>query len=130
MAGLNASMRISASGMVAERFRMDVISTNIANANSTKVGNQMPYQRRIVQLSAGPDGVRITGVIRDPREFRVEYDPSNPNADAQGRVLYSNVRPIEEMVDMIGASRAYEANIAAFNAARGMIRSALNIGKV
>lgn len=130
MAGLNESMRISASGMVAERFRMDVISTNIANANSTKVGGQMPYQRRIVQLAAGPDGVRITGVIRDPREFRVEYDPGHPNADAQGRVLYSNVRPIEEMVDMIGASRAYEANIAAFNAARGMIRSALNIGKV
>ncbi|MCA1947550.1 MAG: flagellar basal body rod protein FlgC [Armatimonadetes bacterium] len=130
MAGLNHSMRISASGMVAERFRMDVISTNIANANSMKVGNQMPYQRRIVQLTAGPDGVRITGVIQDPREFRVEFDPGNPNADAQGRVLYSNVRPIEEMVDMIGASRAYEANIAAFNAARGMIRSALNIGKV
>lgn len=130
MPGLNSAMRISASGMAAERFRMDVISTNIANANSVKTATEMPYQRRVVELSAGENGVKISGVVNDPREFRVEIDPSNPNADAQGRVLYSNVQPIEEMVDMIGASRAYEANIAAFNSAKGMVRSALSIGKI
>lgn len=123
-------MRISASGLNAERFRMDVISSNIANASSMKVGVQDPYRRRSVEIVGDIDGVRISRIVEDTRPFRVQYDPSNPNADKQGNVTYSNIEPIHEMVDMIGASRAYEANIAAFNSAKGMIRNALNIGKV
>lgn len=127
---LTNAMRISASGLNAERFRMDVISSNIANAGSMKVGAQDPYRRRSVEIVGDIEGVKIARVIEDARPFRIKYDPSNPNADKEGNVTYSNIEPINEMVDMIGASRAYEANIAAFNSAKGMIRNALNIGKV
>ena len=128
---LNGSIRISASGLSAERTRLDVISSNIANANSQKIkGGADPYRRREVVLSNGPDGVEVTAVLEDPRPFREVSDPGNPNADANGKVLFSNVDPIYEMVNMMGASRAYEANIAAFNSTKSMIRSALQIGKV
>jgi len=130
MSTLAGAMRISASGLVAERFRMDVISSNIANANSMKIGNQLPYRRRDVALSGDANGVRIVGIVQDQRDFRVVNDPGNPNADGEGNVTYTNVEPIHEMVNMLGASRAYEANIAAFNSAKGMIRSALQIGKI
>lgn len=123
-------MRVSASGLNAERFRMDVISSNIANAGSMKVNGQDPYRRRSVEIMGNIDGVQITRILEDSRPFRVQYEPSNPNADKDGNVTYSNIEPINEMVDMIGASRAYEANIAAFNSAKGMIRSAMTIGKV
>lgn len=127
---LGQSMRVSASGMAAERFRMDVISTNIANANSMKIGNQDPYRRRNVELHGDENGVRILRIIQDQSPLRQVYDPGNPYRDAKGFVYYSNVNPITEMVDMLSASRSYEANIAAFNSAKGMVRSALNIGKV
>jgi flagellar basal-body rod protein FlgC len=127
---LTNSMRVSASGLNAERFRMDVISSNIANANSMKINGKDPYRRRDVELMGDINGVKITRIIEDKRPFRVEYDPTHPNADSKGIVTYSNIEPINEMVDMISAGRAYEANIAAFNSAKGMIRSALSIGKV
>src|SRR5687768_2315331 len=127
---LSNSMRVSATGLNAERFRMDVISANIANANSMRTNGQDPYRRRDVELMGDINGVKITRIIEDARPFRVEHDPNNPNADSKGNVIFSNVEPIHEMVDMIGASRAYEANIAAFNSAKGMIRSALTIGDV
>ncbi len=127
---LNGAMRISASGLSAERFRMDVISSNIANANTTGANGADPYRRREVVLQGDTDGVEISGIIQDQSPFRMEHDPSHPNADANGNVRYSNVEPITEMVNMLGASRAYEANIAAFNSAKGMVKSALTIGKV
>lgn len=127
---LNQSMKISASGMAAERFRMDVISTNIANANSMKLGNQDAYRRRNVELAGSDSGVKIVRVVEDQSPLRQVFDPSNPYRDAQGFVYYSNVNPIQEMVNMLGASRSYEANIAAFNAAKSMTRSALNIGRI
>jgi flagellar basal-body rod protein FlgC len=127
---LTNSMRVSASGLNAERFRMDVISSNIANANSMKIDGKDPYRRRDVELMGDINGVKITRIVEDKRPFRVEYDPTHPNADSKGIVTYSNIEPINEMVDMISAGRAYEANIAAFNSAKGMIRSALSIGKV
>jgi flagellar basal-body rod protein FlgC len=123
-------MRVSATGLTAERFRMDVISSNIANASSMKIDGKDPYRRRDVSLSGDADGVRILGIVEDQKPFRVVNDPGNPNADERGQVTYTNVEPIHEMVNMIGASRAYEANIAAFNSAKGMIRSALQIGKI
>jgi flagellar basal-body rod protein FlgC len=128
---LNTAMRISSSGLAAERFRMDVISGNIANANSvsTKDGKEA-YRRHNVELVAGPEGVKISRITQDQSPLREESDPTNPNADQKGIVRYSNVNPITEMVDMLGASRAYEANVAAFNSAKGMIKNALTIGKV
>jgi flagellar basal-body rod protein FlgC len=128
---LNSILQTSASGLTAERFRMDVISANIANANSTGVNGQDPYRRRDVQLTGGPNGVRIAGVVEDQRPFRQVVDRSNPNADPNtGIVTYSNVEPVEEMVNMMTASRAYEANIQAFNSAKSMIQNAISIGKI
>ncbi len=130
MPGLNSILRTSASGMSVERFRMDVVSGNIANANSMKVGGQDPYRRRDVVIAGGPDGVRIVQIEEDQTPFRVVKDPSNQYADQEGNVTYSNVDPIKEMVNMISAGRSYEANVAAFNSAKTMIKSALNIGRV
>lgn len=126
---LNSALRISSSGLAAERFRMDVISGNIANSNSVSTKDKEAYRRHTVELIGTPDGVKIGKVNVDGSELREEVDPNNPNADKNGIVRYSNVNPITEMVDMLGASRAYEANIAAFNSAKGMIKSALNIGR-
>lgn len=127
---LNNALRVSASGLSAERFRMDVISSNIANANSMRVNGVDPYRARRVVLTGDEEGVRIQSVEPDQSDFRREAEPGSPYADAEGFVTYSNVEPIIEMVDMMGASRAYEANITAFNSARTMIQSALNIGRI
>ena len=126
---LSNAMRASASGLAAERFRMDVISTNIANANSISTPDGEAYRRQFVIFSGDENGVRIERIVQDLRDLRREVDPGNPYADDEGFVYYSNVQPITEMVDMIGATRSYEANIAAFNSAKGMLRSALTIGE-
>ena len=125
---LSRAMSASSTGLAAERFRMDVISTNIANANSMRTGTDEAYRRQIVVLSGDERGVRIERIANDLSELRRESEPGNPNADGDGFVYYTNVKPISEMVDMIGATRAYEANVAAFNAAKGLMRSALSIG--
>ena len=130
MSSLNDAMRISSNGLSVERFRLDVISSNIANANSIGVNGQDPYRRRDVSVVGGENGVQIQGVVEDQSPFRVVHEPGNPNADGNGNVTYSNVEPVQEMVNMMGAARAYEANVAAFNSAKGMIQSALTIGKV
>ncbi len=123
---LSGAMRISSSGMTAERFRMDVISSNIANANTAETATSQPYRRKSVALAPDEEGVKIVAVVDDQRDFPLIPDPNNPDRRIKG----SNVNPIEEMVSMIAASRAYEANIAAFNSAKGMMRNALNIGKI
>lgn len=127
---LNSALRISSSGLTAERFRMDVISGNIANANTSSVNGQDPYRRRSVVLTGDQNGVRVQGVVADSTAFPTKIDFGDPNADANGRVRVSNVQPVTEMVDMLSASRAYEANVAAFNSAKEMIKDALSIGKV
>lgn len=123
------AMRSSASGMSAERARMDLVSVNLANANSMTTPFQEAYRRRIAVLSGGPDGVKIDKFMVDESPLRVEVDPDNEYADAEGKVYYSNVQPIKEMVDMMSATRAYEANIAAFNSAKSMAKAAMTIGK-
>lgn len=127
---LLSAMRMSSSGLSAERFRMDVISMNIAGANTVRTPETDAYRRQDVLLQASEDGVKVVGVKKDMSPLRPVYEPGNPAADANGMVYYSNVKPVQEMVDMMSASRAYEANIAAFNSARGMIRAALTIGKI
>ncbi|BBO24229.1 MAG: flagellar basal body rod protein FlgC [Armatimonadetes bacterium] len=130
MSTLSSALKTTASGLAAERFRMDVISSNIANANTMRVNGKDPFRRLEVVLAPDRDGVKVVRTVEDQAPFRVVHEPGNPFADAEGNVIYSNVEPIYEMVNMISASRSYEANIAAFNSARTMIRSALSIGKV
>ncbi|MBN8689408.1 MAG: flagellar basal body rod protein FlgC [Armatimonadetes bacterium] len=125
---IGRAMRVSSSGMSAERFRMDVISGNIANANSVNKPGQPEIRRQSVVLQGTQNGVKILEIQQDKSPLRREYDPNNPAA-VNGWVTYTNINPVFEMVDMVGASRAYEANLAAFNSAKSMYAAALNIGK-
>ncbi len=127
---LNQIMRLSSTGMVAERARMDVVSANIANANSIRTPNQDAYHRQEVVLQGGENGVQVQKIVQDPSPLRVVNEPGNPYADANGNVFYSNVDPVSEMVNLMSASRAYEANVAAFNSAKGMLKAAMTIGKI
>lgn len=128
---LNDALRISSSGLTAERFRLDVISSNIANANTVGLNGSDPYQRRVVELIGTNNGVEVAGIVKDQTPFGEKVDFSDPNHDPKtGLVKTSNVQPVVEMVDMMGASRAYEANVEAFKSAKGMIQEALTIGKV
>lgn len=125
------SFRISASALTAERYRMDVVSANLANVNTMRINGVDPYRRRMVAQSSEPDGsVRIENTLTDLSPFRVSHEPGNPHADENGYVTYSNVEPISEMVAMLTASRAYEANLQAFNVTRSMLQSALEIGRI
>ncbi len=144
------SFAISASGLTAERLRMDIISNNIANANTTKTLEGGPYIRqRVIFEPRGEklgflvpfmfeknkrisqfQGVKVTGIIKDPTPPRLVYDPGHPDADKDGYVAMPNVNIVKEMVDMISATRAYEANVTAINSAKTMAAKALDIGKI
>jgi flagellar basal-body rod protein FlgC len=132
-----SSFHISASALTAERLRMDVISGNIANAHTTRAANGQPYQRERVVFQpmtnaatgATGAGVMVTTLSPDPRPGQTVHEPSNPDANAQGDVTYPNVDVATEMVDMISATRAYEANVVAMNAAKQMTAKALEIGQ-
>ena len=142
---LFTSMDISASAMSAERTRMNLISTNLANANSTKTAEGGPYKRRDAIFTATPVAgsfsnalnradrglarVEVTGIVEDSTPSRLQYDPTHPDADATGYVALPNVNIIEEMADMISATRAYEANVTAAQAAKSMAMKALEIGR-
>lgn len=129
------ALRISASGMTAERLRMDVIAGNLANANTTRGADGQPYQRRDVILqetqsnsfAAKLAGVSVVGVVDDPAPARRVYDPGHPDADAQGYVSMPNVNSVTEMVDLITASRGYEANVTTMNSAKQMFTRTLDI---
>ncbi len=90
----------------------------------------MPWRRQDVEMQGGPEGVSVVAITQDMRAFPSKYDPTNPNRDSNDNVISSNVDPLTEMTNMIAASRSYEANVEAFNTVKGMIKSALNIGKV
>ena len=134
--GLISTLRVSASGLSAERLRMDLIADNLANANTTRTPDGQPYRRKVAIFAPiaptphMPGGVRVVQIAQDPSPPRMVYDPSHPDADANGYVAYPNVEMVHEMVDMITASRAYEANIQAFNAAKDMFLRTLDIGRV
>lgn len=147
--GMFDSMRVSASGMAAERMRMDVIAQNLANVNSTRGPDGQPYRRHEVILQSrgdagvsttggaeGPEaadgtraggGVSVLGIVEDPSPLRQVYDPSNPDADDKGYISLPNVNSVTEMVDMTTATRAYEANVTAMNASKNMALKALDI---
>ena len=130
-------MNISASGMTAQRFRIDIIATNIANAETTRTPKGGPYRRKIpifaeyVREYIGGreiDGVKVVKVVEDD-SYRLVYDPDHPDADENGYVKMPNVNVLREMVDLINAQRAYEANVSVFNSVKTMANSALQIGR-
>jgi flagellar basal-body rod protein FlgC len=141
---------IAASGLTAERVRMDVTSENLANADTTQGANGQPYQRQEVVLSqvgggfsaalsgamgtaAGSapvaGGVEVSGIVSDPTPDQSVYDPGNPAANSQGYVKMPNVSPVNEMVDMIDESRSYQSDITAMNTAKTMYEKTLDLLK-
>lgn len=142
------SLDISASGLTAQRLRMDLISQNIANANTSKTEDGTPYRRKVLVLQSrgegrpfseylseasrariGAGGVRVLQIAEDQSPLKRVYDPGNPDADKDGYVMMPNVDITTEMVNMISASRSYEANISALSATKNMALKALEIGR-
>lgn len=128
-------MRISASGLSAESLRLDVISSNIANARTTRTEQGGAYVRKTAVFSENYDkklgmlGVKATKIEEDKSPMTKEYNPTHPDADEEGYVEYPNVDLLVEMSDLISASRAYESNVDTLNAQKNMISKALEIGK-
>jgi flagellar basal-body rod protein FlgC len=132
--GMFDSLNVSASGMTATQLWMDVVSSNLANADSTRAANGQPYRRKEIVLSeAAPSfgevlgGVQVDGIANDPSPLRQVYDPGNPEANKQGYVAMPNVNPVTEMVDLISASRGYESNVTAMNAAKQMFSKTFDL---
>ncbi|HET8654012.1 MAG TPA: flagellar basal body rod protein FlgC [Longimicrobiaceae bacterium] len=148
------TLSVAASGLSAQRARLEVISTNIANADTTRTATGGPYRRQVVQMQAAgvpalpyelssvgqpfmrlpsgqpiapAEGVEVTGVVEDPSQGPLVYDPGHPDADANGYVRYPNVRITDELVDLMDARRVYEANATVFQSAKAMLRSSLDI---
>ena len=127
---------VSASGLKAERARMDVVAQNIANANVTRTESGLPYARREVLFESlvsrngkGPGGVEVKDIVLDESPFIEVVDPGHPDADENGVVLMPNVKVPFEMVDLITATRAYEANLNIIKTFRDMVERALSIGR-
>ena len=142
------ALNVSATGLTAERLRMDVTAENLANAQTTRGADGQPYRRKEVVLSevssggfggqlakaigggasgAQPGGVEVSGITQDATPGKLVYDPGHPDADAKGYVRMPNVDTVAEMVDLISSSRAYEANVTAMNAAKQMFSKTLDI---
>jgi len=142
--GLFDAIDVAGSGLAAERLRMDVTAGNLANAQTTQGANGQPYRRREVVLqeaqpsqsfgsilasaSSSPvNGVQVAGIVEDPSDPRRVYDPGHPDADAQGYVTLPNVNPVTEMVDLISASRSYEANVTSMQTAKQLFTKTLEL---
>jgi len=136
------AFNVSASGLSAQRIRMNTVASNLANVNSTKSSNGSPYKRKDVVFTAvQAEGrfddilrghvkkVDVVEVIEDPRPFKTVYDPYHPDANKEGYVSYPNINVIEEMVNMLSASRAYEANVNAIKTTKSMAMKALGISR-
>ena len=153
--GLFTAFDISATGMTAERYRMDIISENLANMNTTRTEDGTPYRRKVVTFQErgektpfhqvlderrdrysnktgkySGNGVKVNGVYEDTwSEMKMVYDPGHPDADENGYVLYPNVDAVTEFVNLIDASRGYEVNATAFEASKSMAQRGLSIGQ-
>ncbi len=130
------TFEISASALVAQKLRMQTITSNLANINTTRTPEGGPYKRRdvvfesvLMDESGYSEGVRVRDVVVDQRPPRVVYDPGHPDADKNGFVRLPNINLVEEMVNMMLATRAYEANVNSFNITKNMILKALELGK-
>lgn len=145
-----SGLNITSSALTAQRLRMDVISSNVANVDSTRAkyvnGNWVPYRRKMVVLEPkGPQfstllnkamnkdtvasGVKVSRIVEDETPYKLVYNPDHPDANENGYVQMPNVDPLKEMVDLISATRSYEANVTVFNASKSMLVKALDIGK-
>lgn len=139
MDGLFKVFDIAASGMTAERFRLNVISQNLANSDTTRTEDGGPYRRKVVMFQEALNkslgdksdfaGVKIISIQDDLSPFRQVYDPTHPDSNEEGYVEYPNVNVLREMVDMISAQRAYEMNSAVVSSAKSMYNAALGIGR-
>ncbi|MBA2355717.1 MAG: flagellar basal body rod protein FlgC [Acidobacteria bacterium] len=142
MSTLNSAVSVAASALSAERTRIEVAVSNLANAESTRGADGKPYRRRDVVLTsdalasfddtlgrASAVGVKVAAITEDTAAARRRYDPSHPDADGEGYVELPNVNPAEEMVDMVGASRAYQANLTAINLIRDLVAKSLELGR-
>jgi flagellar basal-body rod protein FlgC len=146
--GLMNSLRISASALMAQRLRMDVIANNVANMNTTRTAEGGPYQRQTVlfgekaasvpfrdflgtarESTAPGVGVEVRRVVDDTTPPRRVHDPAHPDADADGFVLLPNIDVVTEMTDLVGANRAYEASVTVLNATKSLALNALRIGR-
>ena len=150
--GMYSSIEVSASGLSAARLAMDVIANNLANVNTTRTPEGGAFKRQLVvfaqkQSTSGEtgfdpidssdandpgkstDGVEAVGIVNDPGPDRLVYDPTHPDADANGYVHMPNIDVVKEMVDMIAASRAYQANVTAISESRAMGNAAMNLLK-
>lgn len=143
---LFSAFQISASGLAVQRKRIDVISENLANVSSTRTPEGGPYRKKNVVISSAPisfeqsmetflkpqdvQGAKVVGIEKSNEPPRLIFDPGHPDADASGNVALPNVNAMEEMIDMMTASKSYEANITVFNAAKTMMLRTLDIGGV
>jgi len=149
-----ASLGIGATGMKAQRMRMDIIAANIANAHTTRTPEGGPYKRKDLVFAAlpydeggqpksfldmlikageeekDPQGVYVATIVEDKGEPKMVYDPDHPDANAEGYVAYPNIDVVKEMVNLLSASRSYEANVTVMNAAKSMALKTLDIGRV
>jgi flagellar basal-body rod protein FlgC len=142
MSTLDTAVTVAASALSAERTRIEVAVSNLANAESTRGADGKPYRRRNVVLTsdtvqsfdsalgtASATGVKVAAIVEDSAPARRRYDPSHPDADKEGFVELPNVNPADEMVDMVGASRAYQANLTAINLIRDLVSRSLELGR-
>ena len=140
---IEKAFSISASGLDAQKRRLEVISSNLANAESTRTIEGGPYRRRDVLFSATPvmasieeptrffeiyQGVKVAKIVLDKQPFKMVFDPQHPDADQDGYVQYPNINSVTEMVNMISALRSYDANVTALDASKSMALKALEIG--
>lgn len=129
--GFFDALDASASALTAQRLRMDTISGNLANANTTRTAKGEAFRREMVVFEAAPNrssaGVRVSQIVEDKSPFRMSYEPGHPDANKDGYVAYPNVNPVTEMVDLISASRSYEANTAVIGTYKGIAQKALEI---
>ena len=141
--GIFSSMQINTSGLNLERLKLDVISSNITNVNTTRTPNGGPYLKKTVSFEESikreqsyftglPNnqsfGVRSTGIVENEENIRLVYEPDHPDANEEGYVAYPNVDMADEMIDLITTMRAYDANVTAMNASKAMLNRALQIG--
>jgi flagellar basal-body rod protein FlgC len=141
MSTIASAIAASASALNAERTRLEVAVSNLANAESTRGPDGQPYRRRDVVLEAAPQsfadalgqasatGVKVAAIVEDQSPFKRRYDPAHPDADADGFVAMPNVDTPEEMVNMLSASRAYQANLTAIGLLRDLVQRSLELGK-
>jgi flagellar basal-body rod protein FlgC len=126
---------VAGSAMTAQSQRMNVTASNLANAESVTGPDGQPYRAKQVVFQVNPvagaevGGVKVAGVVDDPSPLKTVYDPKNPAANAQGYVTMPNVNPVEEMVNMISASRSYQANVEALNTAKTLMLKTLTVGQ-